>query len=233
MYACLFVIYKIISLWYNVIKGGEKKMPKEYKMIGKRFNRLIVIEELSSRSKDGDKVYKCQCDCGNYVCVIGKSLRNGNTKSCGCLRNEKLKSRVTTHGKSNTKMYAVWCSMKARCYNNNDKYYKSYGERGVVVCGEWLNDFMNFYEWSMNNGYKDNLTIDRIDVNGNYEPDNCRWVTMKEQNNNKRNNLYITYNGKTQTAKQWSDTLGIKSGTIRMRHHRGWSDKECLLGREV
>lgn len=225
--------HKIISLWYNVIKGGEKKIPKEYKMIGKRFSRLIVVEELKSRSKDGDKVYKCHCNCGNYVNVIGKHLRNGNTKSCGCLRNEKLKSMVTIHGKSNTKIYAVWCSMKARCYNNTDKYYKSYGDRGIVVCDEWLNDFMNFYNWSMDNGYNHNLSIDRIDVNGNYEPSNCRWVTNKEQQNNKRNNLYITYNGKTQTAEQWSDTLGVKSGTIRMRHHRGWSDKECLFGKEV
>lgn len=207
-------------------------MPKEYKMIGKHFNRLTVIEELKSRSKDGDKVYKCLCDCGNYVYVIGKSLRNGNTKSCGCLRNEKLKYRVTTHGKSNTKMYAVWCSMKARCYNKNDKYYKDYGGRGITVCDKWRKDFMTFYDWAMNNGYKDNLTIDRISVNGNYEPSNCRWVDWNIQVNNRRNNVYLTYNGKTQTMSQWSNELDVPYSRLNMRRRRGWNTHDILYGKE-
>lgn len=207
-------------------------MPKEYKLIGKNFGRLTVIEELKSRSKDGYKVYKCLCDCGAYVNVTGRCLRSGNTKSCGCLKIDKLKLRVTTHGQSNSKLYAVWCSMKGRCYNHNDEYYNSYGGRGIKVCDEWLHDFQAFYDWSMEHGYNDTLTIDRINTNGNYERNNCRWVTNKEQQNNKWNNRLLTCNGKTQTISQWADELDVKSGTIRVRHHRGWTDKECLFGKE-
>lgn len=199
-------------------------------MIGKKFGRLLVLKETDER-KDRRIVYKCLCDCGNITFVTGKNLRNGNTKSCGCLSVDKLKQRSTIHGKTNTKLFHVWCDVRRRCNNSNRGDYKYYGGRGIKVCDEWLHDFMAFYDWAMNNGYNDNLTIDRIDVNGNYEPNNCRWITHKEQCNNRRSNVLLTYKGKTQNMTQWAKELNISYSTIKHRHSKGWNDKDCLFGK--
>ncbi len=121
------------------------------------------------------------------------------------------------HGGKHTRLYSIWCGMKSRCYNKNDSHYPRWGGRGISICSEWLSDFSNFKHWAENNGYKTGLTIDRIDNNGNYCPENCRWVTVKEQNNNQRTNRLITYNGKTQNLKQWSVELGINYGTLLSR----------------
>ncbi len=133
--------------------------------------------------------------------------------------------------KSKTKLYENWCNMKRRCYNKKNKDYYNYGGRGIVVCDEWLNDFDVFYNWAYQNGYEDGLTLDRINSSGNYEPNNCRWATRKQQANNTRRNVLLTYNGKTQNMRQWADELGISYYNISKRHYRGWSDKECLFGR--
>ena len=201
-------------------------MSKKINILGRRFGKLLVLKECKERDKFGNKIYKCLCDCGNITYIKSPSLITHNTRSCGCLRG-------VNHGKRDTKLYYIWCNIKQRCYNKNNNRYQDYGGRGIVVCDAWKHDFMNFYEWAMTHGYDDNLTIDRIDNNKGYNPDNCRWVNKKTQNNNKRNNVLLTYNGKTQTITQWAEELCIKSGTIRMRHRRGWSDKECLLGKEV
>lgn len=116
----------------------------------------------------------------------------------------------TKHNKSNTRLHLIWCNMKARCYNKNDKYYQDYGGRGIAVCDEWKDDFMSFYNWSTANGYADNLTIDRIDVNGNYEPNNCRWATIKQQNRNKRDTKYVTYKGVTKPLIEWCEILRVE-----------------------
>ena len=133
-------------------------------------------------------------------------------------------SNLVKHNLSKTKLFKVWCGMKDRTLNKNDKHYKNYGNRGIKICNEWLEDFKCFYDWALNNGYKEGLTIDRINVNGDYEPNNCRWITWKEQENNRTNNHYITYNGETHTMKQWSEILGIKYTTLSMRlNTRHWS----------
>lgn len=137
------------------------------------------------------------------------------------------------HGLANTKLYKSWQRMKVRCYNKNYSHYKDYGGRGIVVCDEWLHDVVSFYNWAIDNGYQEGLTLDRIDVNGNYEPGNCRWITNDEQQNNRRNNIKITYNGKTQTITQWANELGIKRDLIERRYHRGYTDKACLFGTKV
>lgn len=137
------------------------------------------------------------------------------------------------HGLANTKLYKSWQRMKVRCYNKNYSHYKDYGGRGIVVFDEWLHDVVSFYNWAIDNGYQEGLTLDRIDVNGNYEPGNCRWITNDEQQNNRRNNIKITYNGKTQTITQWANELGIKRDLIERRYHRGYTDKACLFGTKV
>ena len=160
-------------------------MGKFIDLTGQKFGRLTVIER-ADNTKQGQAKWLCQCDCGRKTVVMGKSLRNGNTKSCGCLQKETIGYKRTIHGQTNTRFYRIWCGMKSRCYNKKNPHFHLYGGRGIKVCNEWLKDFQTFYDWAIANGYADNLTLDRINVNGNYEPSNCRWITRKEQNNNKR-----------------------------------------------
>ena len=137
----------------------------------------------------------------------------------------------STHGKSGTRLYCIWQGMKQRCHDKHHPKYKNYGARGIIVCQEWLDDFMNFYDWAINNGYQENLTINRINTNGNYEPDNCNWLTNLEQQHNKTNSVTLEYNGKSLCISEWARLLNVPEGTIRARHKRGWPDNECLAGR--
>ena len=180
-------------------------------MIGQKFGMLQVVS-LEGRDKHRCKLYRCFCDCGNEKIVSGVCLRSGHTKSCGCKRQNYYQSgKQKTHGLSNTKLYRVWASMKFRCCDKNNK---DYGGRGITICAEWMN-FETFYAWSMENGYKEGLEIDRIDVNGNYEPDNCRWITRKENNNNQRRTVIICVNNISRSITQWAEYLGIHPATIR------------------
>ena len=129
---------------------------------------------------------------------------------------------------SNTRLYRIYNKMKLRCYSKTNNAYKHYGGRGITVCQEWLDDFMNFYNWAMENGYSDNLSIDRINNNGNYEPGNCRWATAKEQANNTRATIFLTYKGETKPASEWATIIGISQDTITARKRSGLSDEECL-----
>lgn len=137
--------------------------------------------------------------------------------------------KYTKHGKRKTKLYNVWNTMRDRCYNKNNKRYKDYGGRGIAVCDEWRNDFMNFYNWSIQHGYNENLTIDRIDNNKGYSPDNCRWVTRKQQARNRRSNINFTYNGETHCIVEWCELLGLKPKTVYQRiHYYNWSIEKAL-----
>ena len=171
---------------------------------------------------------KCTCDCGNKTEVLTTTLKNGKTLSCGCLKAEHLSKAVSKHKMSHSRIYRTWTNMKVRCYERKLSGYKDYGGRGITVCDEWKNNFMAFYNWAMANGYKDNLTIDRINVNGNYEPSNCRWATQAEQNRNKRTIIFITYKGITLCVSQWAKKLGIKTVTLRARFKKGWSIDKAL-----
>lgn len=198
-------------------------------LTGRKFHRLMVLE----RRPGAITEYLCRCDCGKEVVVRGGNLTSGNTKSCGCLLEEKShEPKKVKHGLSKTRLFSIWSGMKLRCYRKKDKAWKWYGGKGITVCGEWLNDFGEFYKWAMDNGYKDGLTIDRIDHEGNYTPDNCRWATIKEQQNNRSSNKNITYNGETKTVKQWSEQYGIPHHVIlwRLKH---WSELDDVFMRAV
>ena len=197
-------------------------MSKAMDLTGKRFGRLTVIKRVEN-TKQNRVNWLCLCDCGKYSKASSDHLLSGHTQSCGCLRYERFRYTNTKHGQSHTRIYNIWASMKSRCYNkNNKKDYKDYGGRGITICDEWLNSFNNFYNWAISNGYEEGLTIDRIDVNGNYEPSNCKWSNVIEQANNRRNNHLIEYKGEAHTIAEWSRILGIEYPILlkRISYHK-------------
>ena len=203
-------------------------MPRRIDLTGQRFGRLVVLR-YAGRSQGKKNLWFCKCDCGNEKIVAIDKLNSGNTKSCGCLQREVHRKCRMTHGKSNTKLYLVWREMITRTENQNAERYSIYGGRGISICDEWRNDFQSFYDWAIQNGYKEGLTIDRIDVNGNYEPDNCRWITPYEQARNLRKNVWITYNRKTMILKDWAKEIGINYNTLWCRIVKsGWTVEKAF-----
>jgi len=205
-------------------------MNKKYDLTGKKFERLTVLKRVEN-SKSGQTRWLCKCECGNETIVWGNHLRSGHTRSCGCINKEVCANlpHKPKHGLHGTRLYRIWNGIKNRTNINQIKNnaYKNYSGRGINICKEW-NEFISFYNWAIKNGYEDNLTIDRIDVNGNYEPNNCRWVTMKEQQNNKRDNVRIDYMGECHTLSEWEERLGMNRGLLRNRLYRGWSIERAL-----
>lgn len=203
-------------------------MAKLINMVGQKIGRWTVIDR--DTSVDSPKAYWiCECECGKVKSILGKYLRNGESKSCGCLKEEKLKTNSITHNMRHTRFYSIWANMKYRCSNSNSI---NYGGRGIKVCDRWT-DFNNFYE-DMYISYQKaikrdkNITIDRINNDGDYEPSNCRWASMKEQNNNKRNNRIYRYKDETLTIAEWSIKLDIPYHTLLNRLNRGWSIEKTL-----
>ena len=193
---------------------------------GLKFNRLFVVKQ-NGLNKYGQRIWECKCDCGNTTYVITANLKSMKTKSCGCA----LKGINKKHSLCGTRLHSIHRDMIARCYNPNRKSYKSYGGRGISVCDEWRgeNGLRNFYDWSISNGYKEELTIDRIDVNGNYEPENCMWATREEQANNTRRNLYVSIDGETHTLSEWCKIKGLDYKKVYQRVHRlKWDYKKAL-----
>lgn len=169
----------------------------------------------------------CLCDCGKISTVRSCYLKSGAIKSCGCLKVDH--PNRTTHGKKDTRIYYIWSAMKQRCLNPNSRNYSNYGGRGITVCEDWKYSFENFYNWSLGNGYNDNLSIDRIDNNLGYCPENCRWTDGHTQANNTRHNKMLTHNGKTRTMSEWSKETGIKYQKIKDRLNKcGWSVEQAL-----
>lgn len=195
----------------------------KYPAIGSKYGRWTVV----ARDQDDSKRVICHCECGSAKTVNKYELMSGRTNSCGCINVEITRERSTTHGMNGTRLYYIWMSMKARCSRKNNNDYKNYGARGIRVCDNWLR-FIPFKEWALSNGYSDNLTIDRIDSNKCYEPNNCRWATNLKQQNNKRNNITMTYMGKTKTMSEWARYIGLPYRVIKDRRYLGWSDSKIL-----
>lgn len=213
---------------YNIQRIKERKLNN---LCGKKFGRLTVIRQSDNHTYpcgNSSVTWECKCDCGNLVTVLSRSLTKGATLSCGCYHKELAKKQKTIHGKHNTRLYRIWYKMHDRCYNIKSSAYKNYGNRGIIICDKWKNDFMSFYEWAMNNGYSDELTIDRINVNGNYEPSNCRWVNRKFQANNRRNNNIITYNNESLTISEWADKINMNRSTFANRLSSGWNVEKSI-----
>ena len=195
-------------------------------LTGRRFGRLVVIGRAPNHICPGGSyaiAWNCVCDCGNHVVVLANSLRNGNNKSCGCYRKE---YRIK-HNMRNTRLYNIWANMRQRCNNTHNRQYADYGGRGITICDEWA-EFETFYEWAMASSYNDSLSIDRIDNNGGYSPDNCRWASNATQSNNRRSCVNITYRGETKTLAQWAKALGMSDSALRTRLRKGWSLEKAL-----
>lgn len=198
------------------------KTPRD--LTGQKFGRLTVLRQAPDKIKPSgahSKMWECKCDCGNIKIISRSSLVSGDTVSCGCYHKEHAHDYGKKHGLTNTKLYTKWSGIVQRCTNPNAIHYDMYGGRGITICDEWRNDFYSFYSWSIENGYKDGLTIDRIDNNKGYYPENCRWTDLKTQANNTRRNHYITYNNETKTLTQWARLLNVNVETLRYRVNHG------------
>ncbi len=194
-------------------------MPAPIDLTGQKFGKLTALYSVSNGKK---RMWYCKCDCGKFKekPVSTYDLKAGKTRSCGCL---KKNFTTLTHGKSNSKLYYIWAGMKQRCLNKNDVNYHNYGGRGITVCDDWLS-FEPFYEWAIKNGYKEGLTLERIDVNGNYEPSNCTWIPKGKQTLNTRANIQITYKGETKTLGEWAHELKLNYDLVYFRIKKlNWS----------
>lgn len=203
-------------------------------LTGRRFGRLTV-EGFAYMGKY--PYWHCRCDCGNEKDILGQSLTSGDTQSCGCLglerriegRHAVRKYQGEYDSTGHSRIYRIWRAMIMRCTNPKWDSYMRYGGRGIKVCDEWM-DFQTFHDWAVSNGYSDDLTIDRMDPNGDYCPENCRWADSETQNNNRRNSVFLEYKGERMTIMQWSRKPGIPAMPLCKRHLRGWSDEETITG---
>lgn len=205
---------------------------------GQKYGRLTIIGfEKVARMYGGTSTYTwnwiCRCDCGKIISTIPRLVKSGSTQSCGCLRRENTvaynKVAKVKHGGRHTKLYTAWRGMRSRCYNPTDKNYNNWGGRGIKMCEEWHNDFASFEKWAKENGWQEGLTLDRIDVNGDYEPSNCRWTDWKTQARNRTTSVYYTINGETKSLVEWAEQYEIPYGTVYQRlHNYGWDIERAL-----
>ena len=204
-------------------------MSRAIDLTGKCFGRLVVIRQAGHKRKE--LAWECLCDCGEKCVSCGYDLRSGKKTDCGNHRKEKLSASNKKHGLYGSKIHSTYYNMKNRCYNPKYYLFEHYGGKGITVCEEWLGEhgLENFYQWSIENGYQENLSIDRIDNSNGYSPENCRWVTMKTQQNNRTNNRLITINGQTKTMKQWADYYGASYSAIQSKIYKGVPDVQAVL----
>ena len=205
-------------------------------LTGQRFGRLVAIEVVGKSNSHG-VLWRCKCDCGNEKITRSNYLIAGQTTSCGCYRSElssKFMSRSaewnTRHGMAHTPLFNQWCSMRRRCTDPKNRMYHRYGGRGIRFCKEW-EQFEPFKEWALAHGWKEHLALDRIDNDGDYCPENCRWVTQRENNRNKPNLIYLTIDGERKLLVDWADETGQPRWRLYYRRNCGWSDREIVFGK--
>ena len=205
-------------------------MSKFVDLTGQRFGRLTVIErsDIIKRSGKRETAFLCKCGCGKECVVMAYNLKNGHTQSCSCLSLKKRVAARTTHHETGTRLYQIWFHMKRRTTNVNDREYSYYGGRGITICDEWLS-YEPFRDWALQNGYSAELSIDRIDNNKGYCPENCRWTTQKVQSNNTRKNRIIECDGTSHTLAEWGDITGINATTIAYRIKKGMTVRDALF----
>lgn len=210
---------------------GRKK--REFvDLTGQMFGRWEVLGLAEPKVDSSGREYEtwtCRCSCEKHTIkdVYVQHLIHGNSQSCGCMRDEITGNNFRTHGKTETRLYNIWCMMKARCYKPSNHAYARYGGSGITICDEWHN-FSTFEKWAIENGYNEHLTIDRIDNDLGYSPENCRWATYKEQANNTSKTIRLTVDGQTKTASEWSDVYGVPLYEIRFRLKHGWTPEEAV-----
>ena len=192
---------------------------------GQRFEMLEVVD--FSHTKNGYEYWVCKCDCGKQKIVLANNLVYEKTKSCGCLQKRRVSQTNRTHGQSQTRLYGIWKGMRNRCYNPNARSYEDYGARGIQICSEW-HDFDVFQDWALSNGYAEDLTIERKDCDGMYEPSNCEWISSSAQKKNTRRIHYIEHDGKVMSLADWSKHLGGGPNLVTNRLQRGWSEKDAV-----
>jgi hypothetical protein len=208
----------------ETVYGGSIAQPEWLPIIDIARNTDWEMLGLSiSRGEGRVPLQVLRCKCGRFKAVQETILRRNPSKSCFECRGESPYSTI-----NNKRLYSIYRCMIDRCQNNKNEFYHIYGGRGIEVCKVWIDSFKEFSKWSLMNGYSANLTIDREDNDGNYEPCNCRWATMKEQNNNRRNNVMLTLNGKKQSLMAWALETGLTRATIYLRINRGWSVEQAL-----
>ena len=193
-------------------------------LTGKRFGKLVCIKYAPEKRKKTISKWYCKCDCGEFATIDTSNLKLGHTKSCGCLIGYR-------HGESGTRLYHIWASMKSRVNNKNNSSYKNYGERGIAICDEWQTSYKCFRNWAIDNGYRDDLTLERIDNDGKYEPKNCTWITKSQQSDNRRNAIRIKYKGKIYSLKEFAKSFALSHDFVRGRHKNGFSPEEIIEGR--
>lgn len=205
-------------------------MPKGSNIInltGRTFGALTVISRAPKKPYIGNAVWHCRCECGQRTDVIGYKLMHGSTTSCGCRKRARLAQFAKTHGLSKTREYSIWCAMKKRCANSSDSHYHLYGGRGIAVCDQWRNSFETFLR-DMGPVPSRNHSIDRIDTDGHYTPENCRWSNWVQQANNKGNNHRLTHEGQTRTITEWERHLRLPAGRVKRRILDGWTTERAL-----
>lgn len=201
-------------------------MSKPKNLIGEKFGKLTVVERRKN-SKSGKAMWLCECECGNKVIIPTYRLTMGETRSCGCLKKE---SKNFTHKMSKTRIYYIWLDMKKRCHDQKNKSFKHYGGKGITVCEEWEKDFMSFFKWAMENGYSEELTIDRINGELGYSPENCRWANKITQNNNRKNSLFVEYMGETKTLSEWCRQYERNYKMVYQRFRKlGWQFEKAMF----
>lgn len=202
---------------------------KQKELQGIRFGRLVATEWIpGNKNKQTKGKWHCICDCGNNCYVSTTDLTSGKTRSCGCLRKETTSIRFKKYAYKDKRLYAIWLGMKSRCQDLHNSSFGNYGGRGISVCDEWKDDFIEFQTWSVKNGYSDKLTIDRVDVDKGYSPENCRWATILEQSRNKTNSKWVVIGQATRTFSEWCEIFQIKYDVAYGRVRWGWTPLKAL-----